>query len=66
VIPGVQDPNSSPRAFCQAGGQSRLPIGWQNRYSYGTVGMTTDFRNLNMGPKASMIKFWNPTVVCTM
>jgi hypothetical protein len=53
----VQNPNSSPQAFCQVGGQNQSPIGWQNRYSYGTTGMTVGVGNMIMGSKAFMVKF---------
>jgi hypothetical protein len=53
----VQDPNSSPQAFCQVGGQSQSSIGWQNRYSYGSTGMTVGVENMIMGSKAFMVKF---------
>jgi hypothetical protein len=66
TVPGVQDPKSSSLASCQTGGRSWSPIEWQNRYSYGIVGSATGFKNMNMGPKASMIKFRNPTVVPTV
>jgi hypothetical protein len=66
VVPGVQDPDSCPRAFHRSGGQSWPLDGWQHRYSHDTARTTMGFRNMITGPKASMIRFWNPAVVPTM
>jgi hypothetical protein len=66
TVPGVQDPNSNPQAFRRGGGQGRSLVGWQNRYSYDTVGTTAGFGSVIMGLKASIIRFWNLTVVLTM
>jgi hypothetical protein len=63
TVPGVKDLDSSPRAFHQAGDWSRSPVRWQNKYSYGTMGMAIDLGKMTMGPKASMIKFQNPATV---
>jgi hypothetical protein len=41
VAPSVEDPDSSPRAFHQAGGRSRSLVRWHNRSSHGTVRVTT-------------------------
>jgi hypothetical protein len=38
LVPWVQDPDSSPRAFHRAGGRSRSLNGRQNRYSHVTMG----------------------------
>jgi hypothetical protein len=42
--------------------------GWQNRYSYDTVGTTTGFRSAIMGLKVSMIRFqkWRISFICTI
>jgi hypothetical protein len=48
---GVQDPVSSRRAFCRAGGRSRSLNGRQNMYSYITVGTAVRFRGEPMGLK---------------
>jgi hypothetical protein len=63
VVLRVQDPGSSHQAFCRVGGQSRSIDGWQNGYSYDILGTIAGFRKIMMGPKASMIRFRNPTVV---
>jgi hypothetical protein len=66
MVPGVQDPNNSPRAFRKAGGRSWSPVGWQDRYSHGTVGMAAGLGNMTMGPKAPMTSFQNPMAVPTV
>jgi hypothetical protein len=43
MVPGFHYPDSSPQALCWAGGQSQLPNGGQNMYSYGTVGTSVGF-----------------------
>jgi hypothetical protein len=62
----VQDPDSSPSAFYQAGGQSQSLDEWQNGYSFDTVGTVVRFRKMITRPKASMIRFQNPIVVPTV
>jgi hypothetical protein len=47
MVPGVIYPNSSPRDFRQVGGQSRSPVGWQNRYLEDTVRAVVGFGNMN-------------------
>jgi hypothetical protein len=39
----VLDPDSSPRAFCRAAGQSRSLDGRENRYTYVTASAITGF-----------------------
>jgi hypothetical protein len=65
MIPGVQDPDSSPQAFRRASGQSQSLDEWQNMYSYDIVRTTAGFRGVIMGLKAFMIRFQNPMVVST-
>jgi hypothetical protein len=43
AIPGVQDPDSRPRAFRGAGDRSRSLDGRQNRYLYVTAGTAAGF-----------------------
>jgi hypothetical protein len=43
VVPSVQGPDSSPRAYRRVGAQGRSPSGWQIEYSYITVGTDTGF-----------------------
>jgi hypothetical protein len=51
MVPGVLDPDSSPRAFRRAGGWSWSLDGRHNRYSYVTVGAITGFGGEAMGLK---------------
>jgi hypothetical protein len=46
TVPGVQDSNSSPRAFRQAGSQSWSLVGWQNGSSHGTMRATMGFGDM--------------------
>jgi hypothetical protein len=63
IVPEVQDPDSSPRAFRPAGGRSWSFDEWQNRYSYETVRIATGFGSVIIGLKASIIRSQNPVVV---
>jgi hypothetical protein len=49
MVPGVQDPDSSPWAFRRAGGQGRSFIGRQIRYSYVITGIAAWFDGEAMG-----------------
>jgi hypothetical protein len=48
VVPAVQDPDSSPQAFCQVGGQGRSPGGRHIRYSYITTGTDAGFGSVGV------------------
>jgi hypothetical protein len=51
MILGVQDPDSSPRAFRRVGGQGHSLDGGQSRYSYITMGTVVGFDFKAMGLK---------------
>jgi hypothetical protein len=51
VVRGVQDPDSSPRAFRRAGGRSHSVNRRYNRCSYVTMGTATGFGGEAMGIK---------------
>jgi hypothetical protein len=51
MVSGVQDPDSSPRAFHRAGSRSRSLDESHNRYSYGTIDAITGFDGEAVGPR---------------
>jgi hypothetical protein len=58
VVPGVQDPDSTHRAFHRASGQSRSLDGRQNRYSYVIIGAIEGFDGeaVGLNPPLSLLK----------